>query len=239
MKNIIIPTTIEDDTLTAVKTAVKYATGKNCSIVLMLLQKIPDTYSASQFLRETSPMYTAAQSEIIQKCRETVANTHNCRLVIHNQYGISGPLLKNLMEYLATDLVILTPSYKAEKNSLHSYCIQLLLNSKYPLLHLSNNPEENDFNKALYLEHSKIELGINDVQKIVSEQFSFKIVSQARIEESLEEMAAQITETISKNNIDILIEARKSAKRSLSRKAQPVNHNLGLPVLSVYAEVST
>ncbi|RYJ41204.1 hypothetical protein [Flavobacterium beibuense] len=239
MKNIIIPTTIEDDTLTAVKTAVKYATGKNCSIVLMLLQKIPDTYSASHFLRETSPNYTIAQTKILQKCRETVATADNCRLIIHNQCGISGPLLKNLMEYLATDLVILTPSYKAEKNSLHSYCIQLLLNSKYPLLHLGNNPEENDFNKALYLEHSKIEFGINDIQKIISEQFSFKIVSQARIEESLEDMAAQITETISKNNIDILIEARKSTKRSLNRKAQPVNHNLGLPVLSVYAEAST
>lgn len=238
MKNILIPTTVENDILTAVKTAVKYTTGTNCSIVLMMLQKIPNTYSASQFLRETTPSCTPAQNSLLNQCREVVTQTGNCRLLIHHQCGMSAPLLKNLMDHLGTDLVILTRSYKEEKNSLHTTCRQLLLNSKFPILHLGNESEEYNFNKAMYLEYPKIDLGIHEVQKLINEQFSFKIVSQAKIEESIDEMVPHIAETISKNNIDILIEARRTAKKS-GRKEQSVNHNLGLPLLSVHAETVT
>ena len=237
MKNILIPTTFEEDTLTAVKTAVKYATGKNCAIVLLQLQKMSDSYSSLSVLRESKPLYTAAQNEIISKCRETAEQSGNCRLVLHNQCGISAPLLKNLIEYLGTDLVIFTPSYKEDKNVLNSYCTQLLLNSKCPILHLGLTENEHDFNKALFLESEQTTLNISQLQQIINGQFNFKIVSQAKVaeEHNPADFAPLLSETILKNNIDLLVETRKSEKRKTKKKAaKNVNESLGLPVLSIY-----
>ena len=238
MKNMLIPTTFEEDTLTAVKTAIKYAQGKNCSLILMQLQKIPDTYSSISFLRETTPSFTKAQEDVLERCRQTVAQSGNCRLKVHNQCGISVPLLRNLTKYLNIGLVILTPSYKNEKAAIHKDCKTLLQNSKCSLLHLEANNDEYEFTKALYLEHTKVELGINELQRMITEQFPLKIVSQARIEEeNPADIEPFLSETIAKNNIDILIEARKSSKKR-SNTTIGTNHNLGLPLLSIYADAA-
>lgn len=240
MKNILIPTVLEEDTLTAVKTAVKYATGKNCSVVLMLLQKMPDSFSSASVLRETKPSYTPAQSSILTQCRQIIQASGNCRLVIHNQCGISAPLLKNLIEYLGTDLIIFTPSYKEDKNALNSYCTQLLLNCKCPILHLGPNEYGNDFNKALFLEGEQTKLDIVQLQQIINGQFNFKIVSQAKVteEQNPADITPLLSETISKNNINLLVETRKAEKRKLKKKnGKNVNEVLGLPVLSIFEEV--
>ena len=73
---------------------------------------------------------------------------------------------------------------------------------------------------------------------MITNQFPLKIVSQARIEdENTADMVQHITETISKNNIDILIEARKISKTK-KKSNGAANHNLGLPLLSVYADAT-
>jgi hypothetical protein len=238
MKNILIPTVLEEDTVAAVKTAVKYATAKNSIITLMILQKLPDSFSAAAILRETKPSYTTAQDDILEQCLQIAAASGNCRLVVHNQCGISAPLLKNLMEYLGTDLILFTPSYKEDKNTLNSYCAQLLLNSKCPILHLGGNENDNDFNKALFLEREQTKLDITQLQQIVNGQFSFRIVSQAKVpdEQNPADITPLLSETILKNNIDLLIETRKSEKRKKKKSEKTLNESLGLPVLSIYEE---
>ena len=239
MKNILIPTVLEGDTITAVKTAAKYATGKSTSIILMLLQKMPDNFSAAATLREMSPSYTAAQNNILSECRKITEESGNCRLVIHNQCGISAPLLKNLMEYFGTDLIIFTPSYKENKNALNNYCTQLLLNCKCPILHLGRNECEIVLNKALFLEHEQTKLEIAQLQQIISKQFNLKIVSQAKVpkENDPASFTPILSETIVKNNINLLVETRMADKKKKKKTDKPVNEFLGLPVLSIYEEV--
>jgi len=240
MKNILIPTTLESDSLNAVKTAIKHADGKNCSIILMLVYKTPDTDSGSLFLRELSVKLTTAQLKILEDCNTLADDTENCRLKVHHQYSISRPLLKNLIDHLGIDLIILTASYKKEYANIHTSCTKLLLNCKCPILHLGVNQNDYDFNKALFLEHDQTKLGIQELQQIINKQFTFKIVSQAKFPE--EQNPADITplliETISKNNIDLLIETRKVEKRKLKKKENAlINETLGLPMLSIYDEV--
>lgn len=239
MKNILIPTTLQQDTIPAVKAAIRQAAETNCIITLMIVSDIPDAESATYFLRATRPVPTALQTKILEDCRTAVSKAANCSLELHNRYGLSAPLLKNLLEHLGTNLIIIPPSYKQQREHIHHFCLGLLANSKIPILHLTEDCEEQEFNKALYLEHTTAQLGLQEVQQLIGSQFNFKIVSHATIEERHpNELGSQLTDAIAKNNIDLLIETRKAGKiKTKKQKAATVNEMLGLPVLSIFEEV--
>ncbi|AWG23972.1 hypothetical protein [Flavobacterium kingsejongi] len=239
MKNILIPTQLQQDTISAVKTAAGYSGGKKCDIILLLVSEVPESYSSAYMLRKMKHELAPSQAKVLQNCRSIAAEFKNCTLKVHNQYGISAPLLRNLTEHFSIGLTILAPSYKTSQNKMHSYLLQLLLNSKCPILHLGTSETYQDFNKALYLEHTSSRIQVEDLQSLVKEQFSFRIVSQAKVhnELSAEALNPMLTEAISKNNIDILIETRKPEKIKLRRKEGNTSHlSLGLPVLSLYEE---
>ena len=236
MKNILIPSTLQKDAVTSVRAAIKQAADTNCIITLMMVNEAPDAESASFLLRTTRTSPTALQSQVLEDCRAEISNTDNCRLEVHNRYGLSAPLLKNLLEHLGTNLIIIPPSYKEERDSIHHYCLSLLANSKIAMLHLTEDYEEQEFNKALYLESEKAQLGLQELQQLVGREFNFKIVSHACICAPYPDaLGTQLTEAISKNNIDLLIETRKPEKiRTKKRKQVTVNETLGLPLLSIF-----
>src|SRR5687768_368977 len=111
MKNILIPTTLQADTINAVKTAIKQSKGKNCNIILLQVCNVPDTDSSAFFLRTVKNELTVSQKNIFEACRNLVAVSQNCTFKIQHQYGISAPLMRNLLEHLHVGLIILTPSY--------------------------------------------------------------------------------------------------------------------------------
>lgn len=238
MKNILIPTTLQPDTLTAVSAGINQAAGSNCTLTLMLVSEAPDAESASLFLRTAKPTQTALQTQVLEDCIAEAAKNPKCRLEVHNRYGLSAPLLKNLLEHLGTNLIIIPSSYKQQRAQIHHYCLGLLANSKIAMLHLTEDCEQQEFSKALYLEHASAQLGLQELQQMVSTQFSFKIVSHATIEERHpKELGTHLAEAISKNNINLLIETRKPERlKTKKQKAATVNEILGLPMLSIHEE---
>lgn len=240
MKNILIPTTLEADTLAAVKTAIRHASGQSCTVLLMQLCDVPDTYSASYTFKKIMPGYTSAQADVLTQCRAAVLKTHNCTLQVHMQYGISAPLLKNIIEHKGIGLVILSQSYKQESDKIHRYCTRLVLNSTCPILHLGHNTSGQALSKALYLEQEKEGLALHEVQAHLSSLFDFTIVSRATVaeEQNPKDLAPLLAEAIFKNDIDLVVETRKP-KKKLSLKKKPiagVNEALGLPVLSLHQQ---
>lgn len=240
MKNLLIPTTLEADTINAVKTAIRQSKDEQCTIMLMLVAEIPDTDSAAFFLRAVKSEMTVSQKKVLKEIRTIISEVENCTLKIHNQYGVSSPLIKNLIEFHKINLTILTPSYKACSKKIQMQCLQLLCNCKVPMLHLTENCIEQDLSKALYLEKNKSRFQTEDLQQMIQNEFDCKIVSQAKIQESqvAEDMTAMLAEAISKNKISLLIETRKPEKISFKKKnMNSINEVLGLPVLSVYEEL--
>lgn len=239
MKNLLIPSTLEQDTINAVKTAIQQSRGKSCTIFLALVSEIPDTFSSASFLRNIKSDMSVSQKSILTTCRELTAASGNCSLKIHNQYGISAPVMKNLMEHLNIELAILTPSYKNTEKRIHSQFLQILSNCKCPILHLCPNFEEQDLSKAMYLEQTKSRLQIEDLQELIQDHFDFRIVSQAKIfsDQKPEEIQPLLSEAITKNNINLLIETRKPKKIKMKNKEININESFGLPVLSLYEEI--
>jgi len=240
MKNLLIPTTFQNDTLDALKTAIHYGNGASCTLVLLLVSDVQDNYSASSLLRSLDNKWTNAQEDILDKCRDLIAENTNCRLKVHNQFGVSSPLIKSLLELYQIEFVILPQSFKNSSLKIHQYCSQILANYKCPILHINNSVEDIHFNNALYFENEKSNYPLADMQQLVQERFSLKIVSQAKIssQEANQELIPMVTEAIAKNDIDIIIETRKAAKISINkRKNLLTDEALGLPVLSIYEEV--
>lgn len=238
MKNFLIPTTLKEDTIYAVKSAVNQAKDSKCAIILMIVSDTPDTFSASGFLREIKTELTSSQKETLEKCRQIIADTDNCSFKLHNQYGFSSPIFKRLIDVFEVKLLILPHSYKKEPKRIHQYFIQLASNQKCPILHLGNEPVKEDFNKALYIENDTANMPIKDVQQYLSQNFSFEIVSQTKnYQDNFEEFAPHLSEAISKYEIDLLIQTRKGEKiKFKKKKKEEINELLGLPVLSLYEE---
>lgn len=239
MKNILIPTTLESDTLNAVKVALHQSKGKNCTVYLLLISEIPDTDSSTAFLRSMKSALSISQKNVLASCWELVKTAPHCRLKIHHQYGISAPMMKNLMKFLAVELTILTPSYKTADKKIHKQFTQILSNCKCPILHSCANFEDHDFTTAMYLEQPKSKVQVDDLQDLIPTDFNFKIVSQAKLfqDQNPEDLASLLDEAIRKNKINLLIETRKPKKIKLKNKTSTSVENYGLPVLSIYEEL--
>lgn len=235
MKSILIPTTFEADTINAVKAAINRSSGTNCTITLLSLKESFETYSAGYTLQDMSSYYTPAQDEVAGKCRQHAALAPNCRLTIRNQYGISGPLLKNLLEFLGTDLIIIPQSYRNEKSKIHSYFLGLLQKCRKPILHMGTE-DVHDLTNALYIEYKTGQTDLQNLQQMVNGQFNLKIVSSAKLDDgqTVKAIEEDIRAAVNKNNVDVLIETRKPVKQKISDTV--VNESLGLPVLSIYEE---
>lgn len=240
MKTLLIPTTFQNDTKDALKAAINYANGTPCTLLLMLVSEVKENHSASSLLRSLDSKWTNAQENVLESCRELISENENCKLKVHNQFGISSPLVRNLLDFYNIELVIIPPSFKSSSLKIHQYCSQILANYKCPILHINNVSEKIHFSNAIYLKNEKSNFPLENVQQLVQQQFSLKIVSQAKI--SSIDFDSQIiplmTEAIAKNDIDIIIETRKPEKIKISKtKIQIIDQSLGLPVLSIYEEV--
>ena len=240
MKNILIPTTFLPDTANALKNAISHANGADCNVILFQLIDAEQNYSASATLRCMQNELSPSQKENLELCRYIVETEKNCHLKIHTQYSLSAPLLKNVMESLSIDLVILSDSFKNSQTSINKYCTKLLSNCKYPILHVGKAKENIEFSKALYLENQQSQMQVEDLQQLVNMNFNFRIVSSAKVLDGQDsnELIPLLTETISKNNIDLLVETRKPEKIKFSKKQKTsYKENFDLPVLSLYEKI--
>lgn len=240
MKTLLIPTIFENDTIDAIKAALSFANGNPCKLLLMQVSDVQETYSALSLLRNLDNKWTNAQENVLERCREIIAENPNCKLKIHHQFGVSSPLIRNLLDYNSIELVIIPTSFKSSSLKIHQNCAQILANYKCPILHVNQVDEEIHFNNAMYFENEKSNYPLANVQELVQKQFSLKIVSQAKVSptESSEQLIPLVSEAIAKNDIDIIIETRKPEKIKIKKtKSQLIDEKLGLPVLSIYEEV--
>lgn len=239
MKNFLIPTTLKDDTISAVKSAINQAKETPFEIILMLVSDTPDSFSSSYFLREMRTGLTQSQEEVLETCRYIIEYTPNCKIKVHNQYGLSSPIFKHIIDAFDVKLIIMSQSYKQETKRIHQYLLQLAANQKCPILHLGTELNKEDFNKALYIENASANMHVKDVQQFLSKNFSYEIVSQtANFDDNFDEFAPCLSEAISKYDIDLVVETRKGEKIKFKKtKKLNVNEQLGLPVLSLYEQL--
>jgi len=240
MKNILIPTTLKHDTLKAVRAVVKNVREDNMKIVLLMLSEMPDGITDLLFSSKSGIETSVQEQKVLDECRKYVAEFNQVSLQVHHQYGISGPLLRNIMNHHTIGLTVLTPSYKNETGSIHRQAVKSLLNSKCPILHIPEKATELALDQAIYLDNSPSHISMETIQQMLNKEFAIRVVSQAKLMngQRTEELTPALMQTIEKNNINLLVETRKPEKKgwSVGKVAKQVSlaEKLGVPVLSLF-----
>lgn len=238
MKNFLIPTRLTSDTVAAVKTAINHSKNENAKIILFFVTDEIDSFSAAQYLREQDSQITLKELDVLDNCRDLIEKFPNCKLEFKRQSGISGPLLKNFLQFYSVDLILLTKSVITSKKSVHTNLVHLIENQKTPILRLIND-HSTQLNKAIYLENAYSRLNINDVQQYMQDQFPSQKISQVlkKDQETSEYINSLLIEVLSKNDIDFVIETRTSERSKIkSKKQSGLNQHLDIPILSLHEE---
>lgn len=238
MKNYLIPTRLTADTVTAVQTAINHSENRNAKIILFLVTDEINSFSAAQYLREQDSQITHKELAILDHCRDLIEHFPNCKLEFQRQSGISAPLLKNFLQFHSIDLILLTKSIITSKKMVHRNLVQIIENQKTPILRLINETIT-QLNKAIYLENAFSRLNIDDVQQYMQNQFPLQQISQVLKKEleTSEHINSLLTEVLSKNDIDFVIETRTSERSRIKQKKQnELNHHFDIPVLSLHEE---
>jgi hypothetical protein len=239
MKNFLIPTTLNSDTIIAVETAINQSKGINSKIVLLFVSDEIDTFSTPHLLREMNSLITIKEQTVLYECRALIEQNPNFTMDFRRQFGITTPLFKNLIQFYATDLILFTPSFLLSKKTIHSYLVQIIENQKTPIFQLSKN-KSNSLNRAVYIENSYSRLNLDDVQEFLKTQFPSQVISQIlkKEEDNSEYINSLLSEILSKEDIDFVIETRRreNIKNKVGKKSR-VNQHFDLPVLSLYEEL--
>ncbi|PKB16094.1 hypothetical protein [Flavobacterium sp. 5] len=238
MKNFLIPTRLTPDTIAAVKTAINHSENGNTKIILFFVTDEIDSFSAAQYLREQDSQITHKELDVLDSCRDLIKHFPNCKLEFKRQSGISSPLFKNFLQFHSVDLILLTKSIVTSKKSVHTNLVQSIENQKTPILRLINDSTI-QLNKAIYLENAFSRLNIDDVQQYMQDQFPLQKISQVlkKEQETSEYINFLLTEVLSKNDIDFVIETRTSERSKIKNKKQNgLNQHFDIPVLSLHEE---
>lgn len=230
MKNILIPSTLREDTIQAVEVALNDT--KPTTITLLLITEPDDSASASSWLRLTAMKPTPSEQNVLEKCFELASRFENCHLRIRQQYAITGPLLRRLLEYLEIGMVIIPESFSQSTKPVNRHCLKLLRKGRYPLLQLAGTIENPAFSKALFIQQNENVGRIGELLGSLEGFSNLDVVGQvAGSIHSLVE--SNLFDTIHRKNIDLLVETRRPEKIKFGRQTA-LTEKLELPVLSLY-----
>lgn len=238
MKNFLIPTRLTPDTVAAVETAINHSKNENAKIILFYVCGEIDSFSAAQYLREQDSQISHKELDVLDNCRDLIADFPNCKIEFKRQSGITAPLLKNFLQLHSVDLILLTKSVITSKKTVHTHLIQIIENQKIPILRLINH-NNTQLNKAIYLESTFSRLNIDDIQQYMQHQFPLQKISQVlkKEHETSEYIHFLLKEVLSKNDIDFVIETRTSERSTIkNRKQNQLNQHFDIPILSLHEE---
>ena len=237
MKNVLIPTTLNSDTLKAIKTIIANMHNGNTKIVLLLLSEMPDGITDLLFSSRSAGEISFDKRHVLDECRKYTETLKNVSFHVHHQFGVSGPLLRNIMNHYSINLTVLLPSYRAEKESVHQQAVSILTNCSCPLLYLPETLESLALDQAIYLEKESTRISMEEVQRMLKQEFDIRVVRQAKLNGyTEEELKPVLAETLDKSNVGLLVETRKPEKpgwRSTSKAQLSLAGKLGVPVLSI------
>ncbi|MBT1703912.1 universal stress protein [Chryseosolibacter indicus] len=225
MKNILIATTYQADTLQALKIAADFKRKDEGNIILLSISEVSDSITDLLFLSSHEHIDQNKRSVILSSWNEIKRqNNFSASLEEHHQFGMSRPILDQLLQRFNADMVIVPLSFQHSKQYIHKLVLKLLHKSECPMMLL---PEEQklplDIQRALFLDQVGQPL-TSSIQNL-----PFHIIHQSMVNtEHTEDQSLKIL--IEKLSINLIVQAKRK-----SEIAEDNSHvvNLGLPVLAV------
>lgn len=222
MKNILIPTTFEADTLQAMKIAA-YMTENKGRIVLISSSEISDSITELLFLSAKDHINTSKRDALRCAWKEyRIENNISMVAEEHHQFGMSRPVMQKLLEGFEADIVIAPPSVQQSKQYIHKLLLKLLHKSDCPLMLLPEKEQATEtLQRALFLDERTHPLSAS------LQQLPFHVIHQSMIQEHKNQSLNALVDQL---NVDLIVQAKRNDESA--EEHVDVTH-LGLPVLTV------
>jgi len=222
MKNILIPTTFEADTLQAMKMAA-YMTENKGRIVLISSSEISDSITELLFLSAKDHIDTTKR-DALRTAWKAYKIENNISMVAeeHHQFGMSRPVMQKLLDSFDADIIIAPTSIQQSKQYIHKLFLKLLHKSNCPLMLLPEKEQASEtIQRALFLDERTQPLSAS------LQQLPFHVIHQSMIQEHKHQPLNALVDQL---NVDLIVQAKRNDERA--GEYVDVSH-LGLPVLTV------
>lgn len=147
MKNVLIPTTYESDTLEAMKIASRLLGRNDNYIVLLSASDVSDSIQELLFLSSADRIDQSKRTALMKewiRYKEEHDPDSLWRVMEHHQFIITPPIVDALLERFGAALIIIPDSLRQSREHPHRYLLQLLNGSACPLMLLPPKTRSND-----------------------------------------------------------------------------------------------
>jgi hypothetical protein len=223
MKNILITTTFEADTLQSLKIATEVIGNSASEICLLSTSEISDSITDLLFLSPKDHIDTRKRSELLDAWKN-LKGTRGSKFKLHehHQYGMSRPILEQILSRYKVDLVIVPTSFQQSKQHIHHFLLKLLHKTSCPLMFVPQTRQPDAIKRALYL---------NEPGRALTsaiENLPFHIIHQSMLEDATK---YSIEELIEKLKIDLLVKGKRNGEPRYNDEVEM--SELNVPVLTV------
>lgn len=223
MQNILIPTTFEADTLQALKVATDVKRHNAGRVVLLSLSAVSDSIIDLLFLSPQDHIDTGKHKKLKQNWhRFTVQNKVTVETKEHHQFGMSRPILTQLLERFDIDMAIVPLSFQQSRQHIHRFLLKLLHESHCPLMLLPTEKQESEvIQRALFLDNPAVSLTAS------IENLPFHIIHQSMLQDQHERPLKRV---IDDHRIDLIVLGKRNNETS---EDNTDILGLGIPVLTI------
>ncbi|MBT1700149.1 hypothetical protein KK083_24890 [Fulvivirgaceae bacterium PWU4] len=224
-KKVLIPTTFEEDTKTALRLATDIYQGSAAEITLCTISEISDSITELLFLDAKDHIDVSKRDAIISFWNQHKKAAHEkAEVSLHHQFGLSQPKFNRMMERFEPDMVVVPQSFQQSPEYIHQFALRLFHTSRYPMMLLPGNAETvKGIQRALYLDESQ-----QQASSVAVQQYPFHVIHKSMVEGQEYGSTRTIVE---KMQIDLIVKPKR-------KKGLPVEHDrdagtFGLPILTI------
>ncbi len=134
MKNILIPTTLEPDTLTALKMLLDYSRHERTKVVLLLVSEMPFGIADMLFSAWSVDELPEEKRHVLECCRHFTETLPNSTFHIHHQVGVTNPILRNILDHYSINLTVILQSFYLDNAWINKQVFSFLVKSSSQLV---------------------------------------------------------------------------------------------------------
>jgi hypothetical protein len=216
MKNILVPTAFEPDTLKALIMSSNFRKEDEVHVTLLSVGAVPDSITELLFPSAWKKADPAKRDVVLENWAEYCKSTDSCdtKITEHHQQGMSRPVLKHLLERFQIDMVIVPYSFQRSGEYLHRMLLTLFDASETPLMLLPDCDDDHlDIHRALYIDKGDV------LPHSLMQGLPFHVIHRSMV-------GSDPLKTILQNfKINLIVLNKSDRKESLT--------GFGLPVLTI------
>ncbi len=219
--NILIPTLFESDTEHALKAAAELRPADAKQIVLLSISPLGDSITELLFTSSAAAVDLEKRNNILDFCNREFDKKFREKIKVDHQFGLSRPLMKNLLSKFEVGMVIVPRSFTRSKQFVHQFAMRLLHQSGCPMMLLPQDGiPHHGIQRALYLGDS------HTAHIPAIQQYAFHVIHKSMIPEG-----ESVKSIVKSMEIDLIVKGKRSAASNDFTDGS--DEEFGLPVLAV------